>query len=153
MSWLWLYNKLCQWDPLMVGMVTNSINPLDKWWNWLIGVATGGRLIVRCGKAAQVRWLGLLDQDGGLLCLVSRCCEPENYQDGGLLSLMSRTSTASWYTCLLFDPWVRVLCCPLVYMNEARKHVSHQNVTKLFILIFVFCPAAFLLYHSLQTGC
>ena len=39
-------------------------------WNGKIDcfVKTGGNLIIRSGNPAQLHWLGLLDQDGSLLC-------------------------------------------------------------------------------------
>ena len=62
-------------------------------------VKTGGSIIIRGGDPAQLHWLGLLDQDGGLLCLdkpapliIIICQTQPKYQQildqhGGLLCL------------------------------------------------------------------
>ena len=44
----------------------------NQWLLWMNDrfdcFTTGGRFIIWCSKPARLYWLGLLDQDGGLLC-------------------------------------------------------------------------------------
>ena len=129
-AWLWLYSKLCQWVLLMVG--SNRNYPLH-WINVKFDCcATGGRLSVRRRNVAQVRWLGLLGQDGGLLCQ------------------------------LLIDPyllinWTSRMFCQLAdicatFMHSISESIGTDEWSLFFTKRFFFVPvAAFLVEHSIQT--